>query len=228
MHPAQTCSRRHACPPPMQPPPPPHPAPPHLNRFTARSWCSTRTREKMKNMAGGQPVADTAYVGAKSTCEGWGGAVEGCAACQGGAPGPGHGPGTPPAHAGLYLPGNFTQACHQTNLPSARRGPDIPGDLFRRSRNRKKNGRPFVRWPELRPDKSGPAQTGPALPARSPTEAQCRSRPQRSTLQSVVVAGSRSSRAKSVQPAAVNLPRPIASAAQRGGRAPPAAVHCCT
>jgi hypothetical protein len=47
-----------------------------------------------------------------------------------------------------------------------------PGNLFRRSRNGKKNGRPFVRWPELRPDKSGPAQTGPALPARSPTEAQ--------------------------------------------------------
>jgi hypothetical protein len=35
----------------------------------------------------------------------------------------------------------------------------------------KKKWRPFVRWPELRPDKSGPAQAGSALSARSPTEA---------------------------------------------------------
>ncbi len=56
-------------------------------------------------------------------------------------------------------------------LPFARRGQDIPGALFRRSRNQKKCGRPFVRWPELRPDKSGPAQTGPRT-ARSPTETQ--------------------------------------------------------
>jgi hypothetical protein len=73
-------------------------------------------------------------------------------------------PITPPHSA--RPPGNFTQACHRTNLPFARRGPDIPGNLFRRSRNGKKIGRPFVRWPELRPDKSGPAQTGPASPAR--------------------------------------------------------------
>ncbi len=33
-------------------------------------------------------------------------------------------------------------------------------------------GQPVPAKPELRPDKSGPAQTGPALPARSPTEAQ--------------------------------------------------------
>jgi hypothetical protein len=65
-----------------------------------------------------------------------------------------------------------------------------PGRPVPAKPERKKNGRPFVRWPEFRPDKSGPAQAGPALPARSPTEAQWPKRPQRSTLQSVVVASS--------------------------------------
>jgi hypothetical protein len=82
----------------------------------------------------------------------------------------------------------------RTNLPLARRGPDIPGALFRRSRNGKKIGRPFVRWPERRPDKSGPApQLCPPVPR---PKRNGRSRPQRSTLQSrlsVIVASSRSS-----------------------------------
>ncbi len=68
------------------------------------------------------------------------------------------------------------------------------------------------------PDQPRPDQLCPPVPR---PKRNGRSRPQRSTLQSVVVAGSRSSssrrqnrrrpRAKSVQPAAVNLPRPIAS-----------------
>ncbi len=48
-------------------------------------------------------------------------------------------------------------------MPFARRGPDIPG--------KKLEGR-LSGGPELRPDKSGPAQTRPALSARSPTDAQ--------------------------------------------------------
>jgi hypothetical protein len=111
-------------------------------------------------------------------------------------------------------PGNFTQACHRTNLPFARRGPDIPGNLFRRSRNEKTNGRPFVRWPD-RPPVPRPKRNG-------------RSRPQRSTLQSVVVAGrapksSQAARQKGCRApsrGAVNLPRPIASPqGPRRGRA---------
>jgi hypothetical protein len=53
----------------------------------------------------------------------------------------------------------------RTNLPLARRGPDILGALFRRSWNEKKIGRPFVRWPERRP--SGPdRQPRPPRPPR--------------------------------------------------------------
>ncbi len=44
-----------------------------------------------------------------------------------------------------------------------------PGQPVSAKQERKTNGRPFVWWPEIRPDKSGPC---PALPARSPTEAQ--------------------------------------------------------
>jgi hypothetical protein len=77
------------------------------------------------------------------------------------------------ASTGGWVAGNFTQACHRTNLPFARRGPDTSrAPCSSEAGTEKKNGRPFVRWPELRPDKSGPAHTRPALPARSPTEAQ--------------------------------------------------------
>ncbi len=37
---------------------------------------------------------------------------------------------------------------HRTNLPFARRGPDFPGALFRRSRNGT-FGWPVVRWPGI-------------------------------------------------------------------------------
>ncbi len=118
-------------------------------------------------------------------------------------------------------------------LLAADRTSRIPGDLLRRSRNEKKNGRPFVRWPELRPDKSRPSvprlkRNGRSGPSGAPSS--------RSSLQAVgrrrrrprakIVAGRapkssqaarqnrrrpRAKRDAAKQHAAVNLPRPIAS-----------------
>ncbi len=65
------------------------------------------------------------------------------------------------------MAGNFTQACHRTNLTFARRGPDIPGDLFRRSRNGKKmegrlsGGRKSDRTNPDRPDRTSSARPFP-------------------------------------------------------------------
>jgi hypothetical protein len=126
--------------------------------------------------------------------------------------------------------GNFTQACHRTNLPFARRGPDIPGDLFRRSRNGKKmegrlsGGRNSDRTnPDQAQDWTSSAR--PSRPKRNSSSQAVGRRRRRPRAKIVAGRAPKSSQAarqnaKSDLPAAVNLPRPIASPqGPRRGRA---------